>query len=84
MSTSVDTRKQEIKDIVCDILELEPDDVTEVSLFKEDHGADSLQAIEILANLERTFGVLIDPSELSRMVDLENVYLVVEEAEANK
>lgn len=85
MTASVDTRKQQqIKDIVCDILELEPEDVTETSLFKEDHDADSLRAIEILASLERAFGIVIDQAELSRMDNLEHVYVVVAEAEAKK
>ncbi|MEJ1198061.1 MULTISPECIES: acyl carrier protein [unclassified Streptomyces] len=75
-------RKQEIKEVVCDILEIDEDEVTEVSLFKEDHDADSLRAIEILAALERTQRVTIDQAELSRMVNLVGVYTVVEEASA--
>jgi acyl carrier protein len=82
VTVSIDSRKQQIKEIVCDILELEPEEVTETSLFKEDHGADSLRAIEILANLERAFGVLIDQAELARMVNLEGVYTVVGESAA--
>ncbi|GAA3892791.1 hypothetical protein GCM10023084_52010 [Streptomyces lacrimifluminis] len=73
-------RKQEIKEIVCDILEIDEDEVTETSLFKEEHDADSLRAIEILAALERTQKVTIDQAELSRMVNLEGVYVVVAEA----
>ncbi|MEV6163976.1 acyl carrier protein [Streptomyces sp. NPDC052052] len=73
-------RKQEIKEIVCDILEIDEDEVTETSLFKEEHDADSLRAIEILAALERTQNVTIDQAELSRMVNLEGVYVVVSEA----
>lgn len=73
-------RKQEIKEIICDILEIDEDEVTETSLFKEEHDADSLRAIEILAALERTQKVTIDQSELSRMVNLEGVYAVVTEA----
>ncbi|MFC8433343.1 acyl carrier protein [Streptomyces sp. NPDC057253] len=73
-------RKQEIKEIVCDILEIDEDEVTETSLFKEEHDADSLRAIEILAALERTQHVTIDQAELSRMVNLEGVYAVVAEA----
>jgi acyl carrier protein len=69
-----------IKNIVCEILEIELDEVTETSLFKEDHGADSLGAIEILSSLERTFGVEIDQAELTRMVNLEGVVAVVNEA----
>ncbi|MDT0480203.1 MULTISPECIES: acyl carrier protein [Streptomyces] len=73
-------RKQEIKEIVCDILEIDEDEVTGTSLFKEEHDADSLRAIEILAALERTQHVTIDQAELSRMVNLEGVYAVVAEA----
>lgn len=73
-------RKQEIKEVVCDILEIDEDEVTETSLFKEEHDADSLRAIEILAALERTQKVTIDQAELSRMVNLEGVYAVVAEA----
>jgi len=73
-------RKQEIKEIVCDILEIDEDEVSETSLFKEEHDADSLRAIEILAALERTQKVTIDQAELSRMVNLVGVYAVVAEA----
>jgi acyl carrier protein len=82
MSAAVEERKARIKEIVCEILEITPEEVTETSLFKDDHGADSLRAIEILADLERNFGVTIDQADLNRMVNLENVYTVVEEAAA--
>ncbi|MFF0445697.1 acyl carrier protein [Streptomyces sp. NPDC004609] len=84
LTTALDAaRKQEIKEIVCDILEIDEDEVTETSLFKEEHDADSLRAIEILAALERTQKVTIDQAELSRMVNLRGVYVVVAEASAN-
>jgi acyl carrier protein len=73
-------RNAEIKDMVCDILELDSDELSETSLFKEDHDADSLRAIEILAALEKRFGVIIDQAELGRMVNLAGVYEVVAEA----
>ncbi|MFG3703058.1 acyl carrier protein [Micromonospora sp. NPDC047620] len=74
--------KDRIKETVCTILELEPEEVSDSSLFKDDHGADSLLAIEILAQLERTFKITIDQSELERLVNLEGVYSVVAEAKA--
>ena len=83
-ATRADERHVEIKDIVCDILEIEPAELTGTSLFKEDHGSDSLRAIEILAALERAFGVTIEQSELGRMVNLEGIYAVVAEAEAGR
>jgi acyl carrier protein len=80
MTTAVDERLETIKEIVTDILEIEPDEVTQTSLFAEDHGADSLRAIEILASLEKEFSAVIDQSELPRMVHLQGVYEVVAEA----
>ncbi|QFU90552.1 acyl carrier protein [Amycolatopsis sp. YIM 10] len=75
-------RERRVKEIVCEILEIDPAEVTEESLFKEDHDADSLRAIEILAALERNFGIVIDQAELSRMVNLAGVHEVVAEASA--
>lgn len=79
-ATTRDERLATIKEIVCDILEIEEDEVTETSLFKEDHDADSLRAIEILAALEKEFGVVIDQAELPRMTNLKGVYAVVAES----
>lgn len=78
-----DDRGQRIKDIVCEILEIEPDEVSATSLFKEEHDADSLRAIEILAALERAFSITIDQAELGRMVNLDGVLAVVNDASAN-
>ena len=83
MATVSDTMKMRVKTIICDILELDPDEVTETSRFIEDHGADSLQAIEILANLERDLGVTLDQSDLSRMTTLHEVYAVLADAGAH-
>jgi len=82
MTSVVESRKQEIKRIVCETLEIEPDELTETSLFREDHDADSLRAIEIVAALEEELEIKIDQSELSRMVNLAGVYAVVAEADA--
>jgi acyl carrier protein len=66
-----------IKNIVSEILEIEPDEMTETSLFREDHDADSLRAIEILASLEKEFKVQIPQAELAKMVNLAGVCQVV-------
>ncbi|MDX3233758.1 acyl carrier protein [Streptomyces sp. ME19-01-6] len=80
MAAIVEERQETIKEIVTDILEIDPDEVTETSLFKEEHDADSLRAIEILAALEKEFNVVIPQAQLSRMINLKGVYEVVSEA----
>ncbi|MGW6283454.1 acyl carrier protein [Streptomyces sp. NPDC055107] len=79
METSVENRAQ-VKEIVCDILEIDPEEISDSSLFKEDFGADSLRSIEILSALEKAFGVTIDQAEMARMVNLDGTYAVVAEA----
>ena len=77
---SIDERSFKIKEIVCRILELDEDEVTETSLFQEEHGADSLRAIEILASVEKEFNIVIDQDKLSQLVNLKGVYDVVADA----
>lgn len=77
---TTDERLSLIKQIVSDILEIEPTEMTQNSLFKEDHDADSLRAIEILASLEKAFCVEIPQDALVRMVNLQGVFEVVREA----
>jgi acyl carrier protein len=76
MLISIDDRAK-IRDIVLEILELDPTELTDTSLFYEDHEADSLMAVDILARLEKTFGITIPQDALVRMVNLEAVYAVV-------
>jgi len=72
--------KQRIEELVTEILEIDPAETSDTSLFKEDHGADSLRAIEILASLEREFKIEIDQAELARMVNFQGIYDVVVES----
>ncbi|MEV7525555.1 acyl carrier protein [Streptomyces sp. NPDC091371] len=72
--------KQQIKEIILDILELEEDEISETSLFVEEHDADSMRLIEILSSLELNFNVTIEQADMPRMVNLAGVYEVVSEA----
>ncbi|MEI2731845.1 MAG: acyl carrier protein [Dermatophilaceae bacterium] len=70
-------RLEELREIALDVLELDDDELTLTSNFKEEHGADSLRAIEILARVEKQYKIDIDQSELEKMVNLEAVYAIV-------
>lgn len=71
--------KNTIGAIVAEILEIEPEEMTETSLFKEEYDADSMQVIEIMVSLEKAFNVQIPQADLRRMVNLVGVYEVVKE-----
>lgn len=62
-----------VRDILCDILEIETDELTEDAVFVDEYDADSLRAVEILAALERRFNVKIPESELANMENFRKV-----------
>jgi acyl carrier protein len=68
--------------IVSDHLEIEPEEIAPSDRFVEDHGADSLALIGVLAALEAEFKVGIDQSELPRMTDISSVDRVIAEISA--
>jgi acyl carrier protein len=77
MNVTLDNRTR-MKELVSEILEIAPEEMTETSLFKEDHKADSLRAIEIMATLEKEYSIRIPEEEMGNMVNLSGIYDVVE------
>lgn len=78
MTTAIDqTKMDELQEIAVEVLEIEDDEITPTSMFVEDHDADSLRAIEILARIEKKYKVDIPQAELPNMVNLQAVYEVV-------
>ncbi|MEC3975545.1 acyl carrier protein [Amycolatopsis sp. H20-H5] len=72
----------ELKDIVCDVLELEPEEVTATSSFVDDHGIDSLSIIALVGLCEKRYGIEIEEAQLKIMLTLDGVYQVVTEAKS--
>ncbi|MBO0609092.1 acyl carrier protein [Myceligenerans salitolerans] len=83
MSSLDDTTERYIKNLICDILDVNPSDVSETSPLAR-HGADSLATIEIITRLEQTLGITIERQDVPRMADLAGVYDVVAEAGRRK
>jgi acyl carrier protein len=80
MTTAVSERREQIRAIVQEHLELEDGELSPTSNFIEDHEADSLTLMDVLAALEKQFGVTIDQAQFRRMVDLDSAYEVVAES----
>ncbi|MCF0094651.1 acyl carrier protein [Micromonospora sp. NPDC049114] len=72
-----DTHMAELREIVAEVLELEPEEVADTADFVEEYEADSLRAIEILARIEKKYKVEIPQAELNEMRSLKAVHEVV-------
>lgn len=79
MSTVTGERKDRIRELICEHLEIEAEELTDTGLFVEDYGADSLSLIDLLGSLEKDSGVVIDESHLGRLVSLDGVCAVMQE-----
>lgn len=68
--------KERLRAIVIEVAELD-DEVDGSAKFK-DLGIDSMMAIEIVAEIERTFKIKIPEQELVQVTDLDSVTRLVE------
>lgn len=80
MNRQVAERADEIRAVVCRVLEVDEDTIGPTDHFVDDLGADSMKLIELLANLEIEFDVEVDSAEFGRLVDLDGVHAVLSEA----
>ncbi len=68
---------EELREITAEVLELEPEEITDTGDFVDEYEADSLRAIEILARIEKRYKVEIPQERLADMTNLKAVYDVV-------
>jgi acyl carrier protein len=80
VTAAIEDHKQDIRDVVCEILEIEPGELHDGDDFRADHDADSMGVIEILAALEMRFDISIDQAHLPTMGNLAGVYDAVAKA----
>ncbi len=71
------TFENEIRQVIADIVEIEPEKITLVANFVEDLGMDSMMALEILGVLEKKFKIVIPEENLIKMSNLKQVLDIV-------
>ena len=71
--------EEKIKEIVCEIVGVEREEIDPEASFMDDMGLDSLRALEILAAVENEFKITIEPERLQEMTTLNNVVGLVKE-----
>jgi acyl carrier protein len=76
-SALAQSRIEQLRAIIEMVLELDDGELADHASFVDDHGADSLSAIEILARIELELGLDIPQDELAQMTTLHEVGAVV-------
>lgn len=55
---------REIQEIIAEVLQIDPDDITEDKNFETDLGADSLDRVEIVMSFEDRYGITIPDDDI--------------------
>lgn len=71
--------QQQVRELVAEILEVEPNEVSDECRFREDLDADSMSALELMARLESEFRIVIGAENLPEMVSLPRVVALLEQ-----
>lgn len=71
--------EDKIKRILSNIIQIPVDQIDVNASFFEEYGMDSLRALEILAEVENTYQIIIDPEKLMQMTSIAEVVKITQE-----
>ncbi|WP_433598089.1 acyl carrier protein [Nocardia sp. CA-135953] len=74
MTSSTRPDIDELRELVSEVLDIEPDQVTTAARFKEDLGADSAKGLELAVHLVRRYNVEVSGEELLELENLRELY----------
>jgi acyl carrier protein len=72
--TTAEAHLEELRELVAEVLEIEPEELTDTGDFVNEYDADSLRAIEMLARIEKKYRIEIPQKELAAMQNLKAVF----------
>ncbi|MDD5595397.1 MAG: acyl carrier protein [Candidatus Omnitrophica bacterium] len=71
--------ENEIRNLIAEIIEKKPEEVTPDAKFFEDLGVDSMMALEIMAAIEKKYKIAIPEEKLSQLTTLRETIRVAKE-----
>lgn len=71
--------ENEIRALVADVTEKDPQEITLEAKFVEDLGMDSMMALEIMAAMEKKYKIMIPEEKLTQLTTLKDTVAVVKE-----
>lgn len=72
-----DTLQDNIRAVIAEIIEVDAEKILADTRLREDLGADSMSALEIMSTLEEKYGVVLKPDHLPEMATLGRIVLLV-------
>ena len=77
-NTGIEGLEKELRDLVAEIVEVEPEEVTLEADFVDALGMDSMQALEIMAAIEKKYTVKVPEDYLGKIMNLSSLIEITE------
>lgn len=71
--------ENEIRNLIAEIIEKDPSEITPDAKFFEDLGVDSMMALEIMASMEKKYKIAIPEENLAKLTTLKETVAVAKE-----
>ena len=75
---------EKMKEVIANVLNVDPDEIKPETTFTEDLGADSLDLFQIIMGLEDEFDVQIDPEKTENITTVGEAVELLRAAISNK
>jgi acyl carrier protein len=76
--------EEDIRNLVAEILEMEPEEVKSDAHFVKDLGMDSMMALEVLAGIEKKYRIVVPEDALPKFTSLNATVAIVKDIIAKK
>jgi acyl carrier protein len=76
-AVTADRVRNEVKNLIAELTEREPAEITDSALFVDDLGVDSLMAIEVMVALDKRYKIDIPEAEFNNIKNVNDAVSVV-------
>ena len=70
--------RREIKRLIAEVTEREPDEITDTALFADELGVDSLMAMEVMVAVDKKYKINIPEDEFAKIKNVDDTVQVVQ------
>lgn len=71
---------EQLKKVIAEVLNLDPNELTMSTTFTDDLGADSLDVFQIVLGIEEAFDIEIAPEDAEKVVTVEDALELIKKA----
>jgi acyl carrier protein len=70
--------RAEVKKLIAEVTEREPEEITDTALFAEELGVDSLMAMEVMVAVDKKYKINIPEDEFAKIKNVDDTVEVVQ------